>query len=527
MMENKDFPGDSSFQPEKQEDFDNVDALVRAVSQEYKSIRRAECRKRLLDHHLPDFITSKTATSTFIFCTKVDWQDAEHGLIQLKRTGYDPDSDGTSAIEQMMQQIRCRIRKNQSKLNDPAKQRMILTIRAFCVTFNRLAFLARTRHYHTADSRAQDFLRKEITERCSEDSRLTEHANSLIHMVDPKKYESLIRILTGMLCQTPHMWSRAIRLFSRMKMFYQICFLQIMQDMDIHIPGVFEPQFKSPLKRLIAYIQDLNPSDMMIKNTPLPESARKRRKRELEAMRAAMGEEPDTADHVEDEEDDDETVPASLAPPPVKVAKMKTKKAGKGPKDGASNATDKPKRQPSTVTSAKKTKKAQNKASASRAANDELVAASSFLEQDNKMACEMHCDFESVPLDLTTSTRHMAMESDDENEEVPSIRFATESDAESLIDAINENRLSPTSSDFDPYTYQLPSESPKNESSFHLHGSSSSQIGPRNPAKSARPSESPSDSSPRSFVPEDNVNGAREDRETTDPPSPSGSMIFG
>ncbi|AWV68126.1 m34 protein [Murid betaherpesvirus 1] len=240
-----------------------AEGFIRSVSGTYKMMNRAEDRKRMLSNQLPSCIKSKSIANSFIFCTSSDGDILESEIASMRR--HQKHITDFSKLDRAIHGVSCRIRKHPISPNLSEQQvAMIRAIRIIAISFNRITYVARVKHYCDKDSRFSNYLRDQLTKRCSEGSRLNLGIRRFISSVNVEKNRDLCMILVGMLCQTPHMWARSIRLLCRLKIFYQNVLIKMFADEKIDLRDVFELQYHSTGYKIQSQIRQYTSSAFVL-----------------------------------------------------------------------------------------------------------------------------------------------------------------------------------------------------------------------------------------------------------------------
>ncbi|AFK83853.1 B34 [miniopterid betaherpesvirus 1] len=224
--------------------------FVRSVSMRYKGSHRAEDRKNFLSLQLPIAVKAKSATASYLFCTQGDCENINANIFGLRRGSEDILSN-LDYIDKTIRAVKCRLRRKPDLgSKDKDKIPLLETIRDVSVSFNRLSYVARLRHYCKGDSKLKTYLRYQLSKRCDINSRLNLGIHKLIKHTDVNRYNACCIILSGVTCQTPHMWSRSIRLLARLKVFLQINFLKMIADTNVNLSDVFESPYHNLVHKL-------------------------------------------------------------------------------------------------------------------------------------------------------------------------------------------------------------------------------------------------------------------------------------
>nr|WEG69037.1 protein UL34 [Mastomys natalensis cytomegalovirus 2]WEG69175.1 protein UL34 [Mastomys natalensis cytomegalovirus 2]WEG69314.1 protein UL34 [Mastomys natalensis cytomegalovirus 2]WEG69452.1 protein UL34 [Mastomys natalensis cytomegalovirus 2]WEG69590.1 protein UL34 [Mastomys natalensis cytomegalovirus 2] len=240
-----------------------AEGFIRSVSGTYKMMNRAEDRKRILSNQLPSCIKSKSIANSFIFCTSTDGDMLESEVASMRR--HQKSITDFTRLDHAIHNVSCRIRRR--PVIGILTTQQISTIRAvriISIAFNRIVYVARIKHYCDRESRLSHYLRDQLTKRCSEGSRLNFGIRRFISCVNVEKYKDLCLILVGMLCQTPHMWARSIRLLSRLKIFFQNVIIKMFSDEKIDLREVFEFQYHSSAQKILSQVKQYTHSAFML-----------------------------------------------------------------------------------------------------------------------------------------------------------------------------------------------------------------------------------------------------------------------
>nr|WEG68762.1 protein UL34 [Mastomys natalensis cytomegalovirus 1]WEG68898.1 protein UL34 [Mastomys natalensis cytomegalovirus 1]WEG71126.1 protein UL34 [Mastomys natalensis cytomegalovirus 1] len=240
-----------------------AEGFIRSVSGTYKMMNRAEDRKRILANQLPSCIKSKSIANSFIFCTSADGDMLESEVASMRR--HQKSVTDFARLDHAIHNVSCRIRRR--PVIGILTTQQISTIRAvriISIAFNRIVYVARIKHYCDRESRLSHYLRDQLTKRCSEGSRLNFGIRRFISCVDVEKYKDLCLILVGMLCQTPHMWARSIRLLSRLKIFFQNVIIKMFSDEKIDLREVFEFQYHSAAQKILSQVKQYTHSAFVL-----------------------------------------------------------------------------------------------------------------------------------------------------------------------------------------------------------------------------------------------------------------------
>lgn len=233
--------------------------FIRSVSNTYKMMNRAEERKRILSNQLPSCIKSKSIANSFIFCTPADGDHLDSEIATTRR--YQKRIVDFGRLDAVIQGVTCRVRRRpMSATLTPRQAELIRAVRVISVAFNRITFVARIKHYCDRETRLANYLRDELTKRCSEGSRLNYGIRQFIGLVDLEKHRDLCLIFVGMLSQTPHMWARSIRLLSRLKIFYQNTLVRLFADEKMDLKDVFDLPYHSTAQKILSQVKQYTTS---------------------------------------------------------------------------------------------------------------------------------------------------------------------------------------------------------------------------------------------------------------------------
>lgn len=240
-----------------------AEGFIRSVSGTYKMMNRAEDKKRILSNQLPSCIKSKSIANSFIFCTSTDGDILESEVASMRR--HQKYISDFGKLDRAIHNVGCRIRKKltSSALNSQQIS-IIRSVRIISIAFNRIAYVARIKHYCDRESRLSNYLRDQLTKRCSEGSRLNSGIRRFIGSVDVEKNRDLCLVFVGMLCQTPHMWARSIRLLTRLKIFFQNVIMKMFSDEKIDLRDVFEMQYHSAAQKILTQVKQYTTSAFML-----------------------------------------------------------------------------------------------------------------------------------------------------------------------------------------------------------------------------------------------------------------------
>lgn len=233
--------------------------FIRSVAGTYKMMNRAEDRKRILSNQLPSSIKSKSIANSFIFCTSSDGDAFETEIASMRR--HQKHIMDFTRLDRAIQRVTCRIRKRPIAPGLTARQLSIVrAVRIIAIAFNRINYVSRIKHYCDKDSRFSNYLRDQLTKRCSEGSRLNIGIRRFISSVNVEKHRDICLVFVGMLCQTPHMWARSIRLLNRLKIFYQHVLLKLFCDENIDLKDIFEPPYHSTAHKILTQARQVIPA---------------------------------------------------------------------------------------------------------------------------------------------------------------------------------------------------------------------------------------------------------------------------
>ncbi|AAF99132.1 pR34 [rat cytomegalovirus strain Maastricht] len=233
--------------------------FIRSVSGTYKMMNRAEERKRILSNQLPSCIKSKSIANSFIFCTPADGDHLEAEIATTRR--HQKRIVDFGRLDAVIQGVSCRVRRRPMSATLTSRQtELIRAVRVISVAFNRITFVARIKHYCDRDTRLANYLRDELTKRCSEGSRLNCGIRQFIGLVDLERHRDLCLIFVGMLSQTPHMWARSIRLLSRLKIFYQNTLVKLFADEKVDLKDVFDLPYHSTAQKILSQVKQYTAS---------------------------------------------------------------------------------------------------------------------------------------------------------------------------------------------------------------------------------------------------------------------------
>nr|WEG69726.1 protein UL34 [Mastomys natalensis cytomegalovirus 3]WEG69866.1 protein UL34 [Mastomys natalensis cytomegalovirus 3]WEG70006.1 protein UL34 [Mastomys natalensis cytomegalovirus 3]WEG70146.1 protein UL34 [Mastomys natalensis cytomegalovirus 3]WEG70286.1 protein UL34 [Mastomys natalensis cytomegalovirus 3] len=239
-----------------------ADSFIRSVSGTYKMMNRAEDRKRILSNQLPSCIKSKSIANSFIFCTSADGDALESEIASMRR--HQKQITDFSKLDRAIHGVNCRVRKRPSPNLTEEQIAMIRAVRIVAIAFNRITYVARIKHYCDKDSRFSNYLRDQLTKRCSEGSRLNQGIRRFIGSVNVEKHRDLCLIFVGMICQTPHMWARSIRLLFRLKVYFQNVLIKMFADEHIDMKEVFELQYHSTAHKLLTQVRQYTSSAFVL-----------------------------------------------------------------------------------------------------------------------------------------------------------------------------------------------------------------------------------------------------------------------
>lgn len=225
--------------------------FINGVSRTYKMVQRAEEKKKLLSQQLPASVRAKYATTSYLFCTPTDC-DKINMMISHMRHNVDDAAFDLDKIEKSVRSIKCRLKKKPVSSFSPLR-----TLRTFCTAFNRLTYLAKIRQYCDKNARSASYVRNQLNRRCNDGSKLSSSVYRFIRHADLVRYGDLCTVMAGMLCQTPHMWSRSIRMLGRLKVFLQNMFLKMFLDSGASTSSVFESCYQAYANRLAGRVKRL------------------------------------------------------------------------------------------------------------------------------------------------------------------------------------------------------------------------------------------------------------------------------
>uniref|UniRef100_A0AAU7E108 Protein UL34 n=1 Tax=Cardioderma bat herpesvirus TaxID=3141914 RepID=A0AAU7E108_9VIRU len=228
-------------------------AFLKTVSEMYQGTHRAEERKRFLSMQLPTSIKAKSSMTSYLYCTKEDCARLNGNLWDLK-TSTAGTLEQIKKIKSGLKNVSCRLRPTE-RMNKRS-HRIAKNIRNLCTTFNRLIFIARAKHQCNNRSDLSNYLKDQLVRRCRENSRLNMAVYKFIKHIGAKKHRDLSTVLTGLLCQTPHIWSRSIRLLGRLKCYFQDAFIFVLNSLGVCIRDVFDD----------AYLRQIRITDLDIKS---------------------------------------------------------------------------------------------------------------------------------------------------------------------------------------------------------------------------------------------------------------------
>lgn len=243
--------------------------FIQTVSNMYRGSSRAEDKKQILSSQLPIRIKAKANTNSYLFCTPCDCEDISASASDLKGAPDTLASD-INKTTVAVKAIRCRIRKRARGVLDSDQAEMIKNVRNFCISFNRLAYIARVKHYVRKDSRFAVFLKEQLVRRCHEDSKLSTSVCKFMRCVGIRRHKDVSMIMTGILCLTPHMWSRSMKLLNKLRTYFNYVFTQMFIDMGLRMIDLFEPAYHPYIAKTETQLRNGNVSDFMILNADSP-----------------------------------------------------------------------------------------------------------------------------------------------------------------------------------------------------------------------------------------------------------------
>ncbi|AAK57079.1 T34 [Tupaiid betaherpesvirus 1] len=253
---------------------DDLDAFWQPIADRYKQIARAEDKKRALEDLLPDSVRAKAATRSYLFCTSLDSKRINDTILQLRRGTEAVDVDRLAAE---VKSVKCRLRKKPPPETGDEHHALLQTVRRFCIAFNRLTCLAKMKHYCDHDSELVAYLRAQLHQRCGDNSQgLGERIRRCLQLIDRERHGDLCTVLAGIAHQTPHMWSRSIRLLGKLKVFFQNAFLRLLSDLHLDPILLFEPPFQASAHRLTLQVCRLKPEAFRLNWTVRPHQRRRR-----------------------------------------------------------------------------------------------------------------------------------------------------------------------------------------------------------------------------------------------------------
>nr|WRQ19876.1 MAG: protein m34 [Herpesviridae sp.] len=277
-----------------------VDGFIQSINRFYRTLNRAEDRKRFLSAQLPTCIKVRSTTSPFMFYNSTDNERLEAEIVSVKKN---PGGFDLTRIDRIIHGIKCRVRKKpMSPTLSSTQISIIRAVRNITVAFNRITYIARIKHYCDRESRISNYLRDQLTKRCSENSKLTTGIRRLLMCIGVDNYRDLAMILTGILCQTPHMWARSIRLLVRLKVFCQNLFIKMFYELNIDLRDVFELSYHTASQRLLLQVRQYGASVFTLNQTQkeripikiesLGRSQTKHRKRRASRTASSLPSEP-------------------------------------------------------------------------------------------------------------------------------------------------------------------------------------------------------------------------------------------
>ncbi|AEV80740.1 protein UL34 [Aotine betaherpesvirus 1] len=222
--------------------------LSSSISRAYRSILRAEAKKKYLIQQLPQHtLCARRNGNLYLFCTDKDHRRLTQAITQLKRSDLSLE---TADIQAAVGNVRCRLRR----VDSPDQNHIQNTLNAICTFFNQLVFVAQMRHYCEKNERALWYSREELSKRCGEKSDLGAYIQRFVTTVDNERHRELCTVLIGLLHQTPHMWARSIRLLSKLKNYLESCFMVLLQDSGISVDSAFESPYQNEAHKLLFYM---------------------------------------------------------------------------------------------------------------------------------------------------------------------------------------------------------------------------------------------------------------------------------
>uniref|UniRef100_A0AAU7E1Y3 Protein UL34 n=1 Tax=Hipposideros bat herpesvirus TaxID=3141919 RepID=A0AAU7E1Y3_9VIRU len=227
--------------------------FIASIADMYKGTHRAEDRKQYLSTQLPNKSRTKTSVGSYIFCTPEDCETINLAVACVKQK---TDTAGNELIAQTIEDVRCRIRTDGAS-DDHSEWYVVDIIRSLCTSFNRLTYTAKARHYCSKDAETSKFLKDKLIQQCDDTSELNANVYNFVRHVGARKYRDLSVILTGIICQTAHIWCRSIRLMERLQSFLQDAFLKVFLDLDINLELVFEPPYHPHARKLECRVRTL------------------------------------------------------------------------------------------------------------------------------------------------------------------------------------------------------------------------------------------------------------------------------
>uniref|UniRef100_A0AAU7E2F3 Protein UL34 n=1 Tax=Lemniscomys rat herpesvirus TaxID=3141920 RepID=A0AAU7E2F3_9VIRU len=243
-----------------------VDGFIKSIHRFYRTLNRAEDRKRFLACQLPTCIKVRSTTSSFMFYNSTDNERLENEVTSVKKN---PRSLDPIRIDRVLHGIKCRVRKKPfSPTLSPTQISIIRAVRNISVAFNRITYIARIKHYCDRESRISNYLRDQLTKRCSESSKLSSGIRRLLMCIGIAEHRDLSTVLVGILCQTPHMWARSIRLLVRLKVFCQNLFIKMFNEFGIDLRDVFELSYHTASQRLLLRVKQYGASVFTLNQNP-------------------------------------------------------------------------------------------------------------------------------------------------------------------------------------------------------------------------------------------------------------------
>ncbi|AEV80895.1 protein UL34 [Saimiriine betaherpesvirus 4] len=243
----------SNTEEDSQSSFSEDFNLTTSVSRTYRSILRAEGKKKYLLEQLPPQPGGLRRNSNlFLYCTDKDHRRLTHAISQLK---YPELITEAAEIHTIVNNVRCRLRR----INADEANHLQNLIYGVCTFFNQLVFVAQVRHYCDKNERALWFSREELSKRCGEKSVLGSYIQRLVNVIDNAQHRELCCVLIGLLYQTPHMWARSIRLLAKIKAYLERCFLTLLLDSGISIDTAFESAYHNDAYKTLFYMDKTDP----------------------------------------------------------------------------------------------------------------------------------------------------------------------------------------------------------------------------------------------------------------------------